>query len=245
MISSSFLQFGEAGLLVGVVSASLLGSVHCAGMCGPFVAVYSGAGESSPRGMWRAHAAYHGGRAATYLGLGAVGGGAGKALDRLGDFAGLSHLAALVSGVLVILWGLAVFIPGLASRLPIAQLIEPGLIRLGKKPRVFRASLLGVFTPLLPCGWLYAFVLTAAGTGSVFGGLSVMGAFWLGTVPALLGMGAVLSRMGDSLRRRLPMLTGATLIALGLWGVFSRMAHLGEPGQSPSSVTFEEKPSCH
>jgi sulfite exporter TauE/SafE len=102
-----------------------------------------------------------------------------------------------------------------------------------------------VFTPLLPCGWLYAFVLTAAGTGGVLSGLSVMTAFWLGTVPALLGMGTVLAHAGQSGRRRLPMLTGMTLIVLGLWGVFSRMAHLEQPSDAPSAATVVGKPSCH
>ena len=34
-------------LLVTVLAASLVGSLHCVGMCGPFVAFYSGADGSS------------------------------------------------------------------------------------------------------------------------------------------------------------------------------------------------------
>jgi hypothetical protein len=58
-------------------------------------------------------------------------------------------------------------------------------------------------------------------------------------------MGALLAHVGQSVRRRLPMLTGMTLIVLGLFGVFSRMAHLEQPNDAPSSATVEGKPSCH
>ena len=35
------------GLLLTVFAASLVGSLHCVGMCGPFVAFYSGSDGSS------------------------------------------------------------------------------------------------------------------------------------------------------------------------------------------------------
>ena len=41
--------------------ASLLGSAHCAGMCGGFVCFYSG-GTGATRATLRAHAPYNGGR---------------------------------------------------------------------------------------------------------------------------------------------------------------------------------------
>ncbi|MBE7450024.1 MAG: sulfite exporter TauE/SafE family protein [Kofleriaceae bacterium] len=41
-----------------------------------------------------------------------------------------------------------------------------------------RAALLGLLSAALPCGWLWAFVVVAAGTGSPVGGALVMTAFW-------------------------------------------------------------------
>src|SRR5690606_18807129 len=61
-----------------------------------------------------------------------------------------------------------------------------------------RAALLGVSTGLLPCGWLYAFALSAAATGSARDGALVMAAFWLGSVPALVGVGAIVARLSGS-----------------------------------------------
>ena len=43
-------------LLVTVLVASLVGSLHCVGMCGPFVAFYSGADVSSGAHRHTGHA---------------------------------------------------------------------------------------------------------------------------------------------------------------------------------------------
>jgi sulfite exporter TauE/SafE len=100
-----------------------------------------------------------------------------------------------------------------------------------------RAWLTGVLTGLLPCGWLWAFVVMAAGTGSLAGGGLVMLAFWLGTVPAMVGLltfaGPTLARI----RARLPALTAIALIVMGLGTLAYRWRDAGA-GQ----VTA---PHCH
>jgi sulfite exporter TauE/SafE len=222
-------QSATAPLLFAVLSASLVGSVHCAGMCGPFVAVYSvsGPGRDPGRRATRlSHLAYHGTRGVGYVALGALGGAAGRALNWAGNSVGVAQFAALFCSILVLLWGASVVFPVLRIRSPVARFFGPKLAQLGTKPRVFRASLLGALTPLLPCGWLYAFVATAAGTGSVFSGALLMATFWIGTVPALLGMGALLSRLGERLRARVPVLTGVALIFIGGLGVVQRVSML-------------------
>lgn len=220
-------------LLATVLSASLVGSLHCVGMCGPFVAVYSaahppagslsGRGRSGGKGV--VHAGYHLGRGVTYVSLGAFGGAVGAAIDWAGEASGWVHAAAFLSGLLVIAWGLGVLFPRLSWNSPLAGLLQRRLVQLGTKPRVFRASMLGVLTPLLPCGWLYAFVVTSAGTGSALSGALVMLTFWAGTVPALLGAGALCSRLSARLRSRLPVFTGLSLIAVGVFAVATRMTH--------------------
>ncbi len=223
--------FNLSPSLVGAVFASsLVGSIHCAGMCGPFVAVYSASGPGGDQrrsSVWGSHAAYHLARGVGYVALGALGGALGTALNFAGRIAGVVQFAAIFCSLLVVLWGASVLFPVLRLRSPVKTLFFPKLIQLGTKPRVFRASLLGGLTPLLPCGWLYAFVLTAAGTGSVFAGALVMATFWLGTVPALLGMGALLARVGETLRARVPVLTGVALIIIGGLGVFQRASMIG------------------
>jgi hypothetical protein len=79
-----------------------------------------------------------------------------------------------------------------------------------------RAGTLGALSALLPCGWLWAFAITAAGTGSVPRALLVMLVFWFGTVPALAVVGLAAQRATGPLRARLPVLTAMALVVLGL-----------------------------
>jgi sulfite exporter TauE/SafE len=82
-----------------------------------------------------------------------------------------------------------------------------------------RALTVGLLTTLLPCGWLYAFVLTAAGTGSVRDALLVMIMFWIGTLPMMLALGVGVRRLAGPLRDRLPIFSALVLVAIGLYSL--------------------------
>ncbi len=84
-----------------VLLASLLGSPHCAGMCGGFVCFYAGQGG---RGQALAHVAYNLGRLASYLLLGALAGLLGQTLDQAGAGAGLHRTAAVASGAVMVVY---------------------------------------------------------------------------------------------------------------------------------------------
>lgn len=243
-----------SALLVSVLVASLLGSVHCAAMCGPFLAVWV-LGESShhSRGArFGTRASYHVGRFVTYTALGALAGSLGAGIDGVGRALGVSRLAAIASGVLVLWSGVGLIVPEL-NVLRFAEKLWPRagkLVQLRTKSQALRGGLLGSLTPLLPCGWLYAFVVTAAGTGSALVGASVMAVFWLGTVPALLGMDVVLAKLSAHVRRRVPLISGLTLIALGLFTIGRRLhvdlsaGSLGSNDAKASSVASPEH-HCH
>lgn len=250
-------------LLASVASASLLGNLHCMGMCGPLVTVYSAAAGRAPGTSRRAttglesalpHLAYHAARGLMYVLLGVGAGAAGSLVDWAGEAAGIAQVAAWLTSALLILWGIGVLAPGLSIRTPFAGLLQRKLVQLSRKPPVTRASILGALTPFLPCGWLYAFVLVAAGTGGAVSGAVIMAVFWAGTVPGLLGMGALVSRLSTTLRARLPVVTGVLLICVGLFGIASRMAHpldLTErashavPGSQGDGSVSESGHSCH
>jgi sulfite exporter TauE/SafE len=203
--------------LASVLAASVLGSVHCGAMCGGFVAAYAGDAEQ-PRGRrLRAHLAYNGARLVTYLALGAAAGFAGKALDLAGRAVGVAHVAAVVAAGVLVLSGLAALRPragriALKRRAPrgFARALGGVLARFRSAPPVTRAAVLGLSTTLLPCGWLYAFAALASATGSAGGGVLLMGVFWLGTVPILLGVGVSLDgaarRFASALSRLRPLL---------------------------------------
>lgn len=213
------------GLLGTVFLTSLVGSLHCAGMCGGLVACYSGGRSGASRGAWLGHAAYHGGRLVTYAGLGLAFGALGAAVDVAGAMAGVNRLAALVGGGLLIASGIVVIARGLGLAVWVPRVpgrLQSGIARLlggvgDRRPEV-RAGLLGLLSALLPCGWLYAFAALAAGTGGPLRGMAVMAVFWVGTVPVLLGLGVAVRSLAAPIARRIPTLTALAMIAIGtLW----------------------------
>jgi uncharacterized protein len=231
-------------LLVGVLIASLAGSIHCAGMCGGFVCVYAGASPARGRGALGAHAAYNAGRLVSYVTLGAVAGAIGARVDDLGRFAGLNRGAAILAGSLMVAWALGIIAASAGVRVPgtlapewAKRRLGAALVAMRDRPPVARAAVTGLLTTLLPCGWLYTFVVTAGGTGSALDGAGVMAAFWLGTVPILVGVGLGAQRLLGPLARRLPLASAAMVLVLGLLSISGRlhppgMMHMGRHAMS-------------
>lgn len=234
-------------LALGVFTASVLGSLHCAGMCGGFACLYGGdagsAGRTKSDGgapkqarpLLSGHVAYHGGRLVAYASLGAVAGALGAGLDRAGEWAGVQRAAGVIAGVLLVVWGLALlanalevrFLPALVrGRVPesAAKVIGSILVRFRNQPIAARATVLGLLTGLLPCGWLYAFVVSAGGTGSVWRGAAFMVLFWTGTVPALVAIATGMQRATGALQRRLPLVSAVIVIAFGVVALSGRVS---------------------
>lgn len=209
-------------LLGSVFLASLIGSLHCVGMCGGFVAFYAGDQGDGKQGGIGAHTAYHLGRLLTYTALGALAGLVGAGLNRLGAFAGFQHAALYITGILLILWGLGMLAQqsgylSLQTRLPAGfqRIVFLAYKTLREQPNHRRALWLGLLTTALPCGWLYAFVVSAASTGDPIRGALVMYAFWAGTVPALLALGLGIRRLSLALGAWVPRLSAIALIVIG------------------------------
>jgi hypothetical protein len=232
-------------LLATVLGASLLGSAHCAGMCGGFVGFYAGASAGPRRGpALLAHLAYNGGRLAAYAALGAAAGALGAALDTTGGvLLGIQRIAAIVSGVLITLWGVRSLLEGLGARVPrlgapagLRTLTARGIRAVAAAPPHLRALVVGLATGLLPCGWLYVFLATAAGTGSAPGGAVVMAAFWLGTLPAMVSLGLGLQALAGPLRRHLPVACAIAMIVVGLLAIGGR---IGSVDPAAGSATHQ------
>lgn len=221
-------------LAATVLVSSLAGSLHCVAMCGPLVGMHGGARSLR---LAFVHAL---GRLVTYVTLGTLAGLVGGAVNLAGDLARVQHVATVAAGVVIVGWGLysiAVARGWVRARTHGGALFQHGLVQLRGRRAVTRAALVGVLTGLLPCGWLWAFVVTAAGTGHPLSGAIVMAAFWLGTVPAMTGVLAIAGPMIARLRARIPVITACVLIALGLVTLASRWQDAG--------VTGATRPHCH
>lgn len=227
-------------VVVPIFVASLLGSGHCAAMCGPFVAFYAGQGPSKAP-----HLAYHLGRLATYVLLGAAAGYLGTAVDSVGSWLGVQRVAAYSALVLMIGWGLGTLLQSVHNR-PALHLfpaswqafVSKRVANLRNQPPILRGLFLGLLTTLMPCGWLYLFVVTAAGTANPWRGALTMAVFWSGSVPLLLGLGLFLARLSVSLRRYFVWATSIALIGIGAFGLWQRVS-VGR------AVTNTEQASCH
>ncbi len=214
-------------LVGGVLVASLLGSAHCVGMCGGFVGFYAREERAGSRAAGLApHVAYHLGRLVSYGALGLLAGLVGAAAAHTAAVAGMTGGASVLAGLLMVGWGAARLLAAIGVHLPartrgsgarggagVAGRILRGMMA---RSATERALVLGLVTTLLPCGWLYAFVATAAGTGSPGSGALVMAVFWLGTVPALAALGAAARVALGPLSRRLPAITASLVLVLGL-----------------------------
>jgi len=158
--------------------AGLITSLHCAGMCGPLACTVMPAG---PGGTETA-TAYHVARLGAYTVLGALAGGLGQApLVLLGPV--VTHW---LPWTLVLLFLALSLRADRWLRLPLsgqAWLRVSGRAR--RLPRPAAAALLGLATPLLPCGPLYLLLALALLSGSALRGAEFMLTFGLGTVPLL------------------------------------------------------------
>ena len=218
-------------LLSTVFLASVLGSLHCVGMCGPFalLAGQSRLGNSSPSSQpsgrwWAPTVAYSLGRLMTYTVVGLAFGSLGLALNQSVPFEGWQQTATWVAGGLMVLvglvalarqWGLRIQLPSVAGRLQ--RILQSNFRRVSQQPPLRRALLIGALTCLMPCGWLYTFAIVAAGTGSPWTGALVMATFWAGTVPVLSALMLGLQHVGHTVQRRIPALMACLVILLGVY----------------------------
>lgn len=213
--------------------AGLVTSLHCAGMCGPLACTVL-PGPGSREDALQVSSVYHLSRLTGYATLGALAGGLGQTpLGFLSD-----------SALRWLPWIMVLFFIGLALRIDrhlpkftaLGRLTWTLQARVRHHSRVSAAAVLGLATPLLPCGPLYFIVALALLAGSALRGVEVMLAFGLGTLPLLW----VAQFQFNWLRRRLsPLWLSRMRIALALVtaGVISwrLRATLGFSGPDPLS----------
>ena len=176
--------------------AGLVTSLHCLGMCGPLACSWAVA-RGSDWTFMRDTALYHGARLGSYALVGALAGALGTA-----PLAWFQHgTGVLLPWLLVLMF--AVVGLGLDAWMPKPALLSRPMARIRFKAMglgsMARASLIGLATPLLPCGPLYMMFGLAMANGSAARGAEFSTAFGLGTLP-LLALGQTqLHRIGIKL----------------------------------------------
>lgn len=236
-------------LIVTVFFASLLGSLHCAGMCGAFLAIALGDGSPGGGVRFSTQAAYHLGRLGTYLVLGTAAGALGGALNLASTLAGLQPVATTLAGVTVVAFGVVSYLRLRGIHVPLhppkflAKLSGHGLRLIMNRTAHVRAVAIGLLTTLLPCGWLYVFVATAGGTGSAGRGALTMIVFWAGTLPLMIALGTGVRSAFGAFAARIPALTCGAMIVFGIFTLTGRL-NLVPKVLLAAPTSVHEKPAC-
>jgi sulfite exporter TauE/SafE len=201
-----------------------IGFGHCIGMCGPIVVTLSL--NLKGKNIFFPQLLYHLGRIITYAALGGVVAATGSFTMVAANIESIQKGVMIFTGALIMLMGLAMtgwislgkvfgdhFNPG--------GVISKGFAKLLKVKSSWVYLPLGLLLGLLPCGPVYTALLGAARTGmdadsvyhGVSAGIGLMGAFGMGTVPALF-LVAKLADMGWLKSRAIIYKVGAVLMIL-------------------------------
>lgn len=225
--------------------SGLLGSAHCLGMCGGFAVLIGGAAPRWSKNLPR-QLVYSAGRIFSYAALGClVGYGGLKLRDQLSPLINAQAAIAIVAGALLIMQGM--LSTGIWNRLrglrkPPATSTAANAFGSGgmgclmgglvgtflRDPRRSHVFLAGVFTGLLPCGLVYAFIALAASTSNPWRGMATMAAFGLGTVPLMVLAGCGASLLSLRGRRRLMIVAAWCVMAMGTLSLVRGVVFLGQ-----------------
>ncbi|EQA36139.1 DsbD family 2 [Leptospira inadai serovar Lyme str. 10] len=216
----------------------LTSSLHCVGMCGPFAGTLSlSSGQGSRKENAFLQLCYNLGRLGSYslIGtlLGFVGQGANLVSTELGF---IREIAAWISGIFVILFGLSLLLGGGASFASafagriLGKVAGPILEALRKNSdKPFRLGFIGfnfgLVTGLLPCGVLYPAFALAFATGSPWTGGAVMASFFIGTFPLLFAFGYGFRSLALRLKGNAARFAGTLVILVGIGWIFLRFGH--------------------
>jgi len=183
-----------SALLLGII-----GSLHCAGMCGPIALAIPLKEKNSS--FFAGAYLYNIGRIFTYAVLGALVGGLGKTFVAIGGAADVFSIAA---GILLLLsaTGFLSFtkLRFISAGNPFYGFVKRKIAFFLTSDHPLNPSLIGIMNGFLPCGMVYAALASASVSGSATEGSLFMILFGLGTFPLMMTI--TLSRKTIPLRFR-------------------------------------------
>lgn len=198
------------GLTISLFLAGLVGGfTHCAGMCSPFVlAQVSGSSEPVLKKLSASLLLpYHLGRMTTYIFLAVIANGAIVFI--------FSDLKAFIAAPLLMLAGVLFLVsafPKLINIFPWVLkirvytpygFINKAFAYFTKNPNIFKRYILGVLLGFIPCGLVFSALLASVTAPDILHAGVAMGAFTLGTIPALI----IVAFGGQMLKHKYPNMT--------------------------------------
>ena len=213
-------QLADASMGYGMLFfIGLLTSVHCIAMCGGINLSQCMPGSVKEEGQGflatlKPALFYNLGRVISYTAVGFVVGGLGSVVTFSTTLQGMLKL---IAGVFMILMGintLGIF-PSLRKfNLQLPRVFSQNIDR--KKADAKSPLYVGLLNGLMPCGPLQAMQIYALSTGSPVAGAFSMFLFSLGTVPLMLGLGAISLALGKKSAQKIMGTGGVLVVVLGL-----------------------------
>ena len=215
-------------IFVTAFITGLLGSFHCAGMCGPIALATPTVGRTLAAKLG-SKCIYNLGRIVTYCILGALLGAFGLGLK----LAGLQQSISIAAGIIIILGVIAStnFLHSIAGN-PFSMLKQKVAANLFHSKSFSALFLIGLLNGLLPCGFVYIGLIGSVATQSVLEGALFMALFGLGTFPMMFGISVLGQFLSVSVRSSINRFTPAFAIIIGCLFIL-RGLNLGIPYISP------------
>jgi len=216
-------------LITGFV-LGLMGSFHCAGMCGPIALSIPLRGNNNFQKV-TSGILYNLGRTVTYGIMGAFFGMIGQGFHMVG----FQRWISIAMGSLMII---ATLMPFLFKNISLTKSdfftgkVRKAIQKLFQKRSYGALFLIGMLNGLLPCGLVYMAIAGAIGTGTVYYGIAFMVLFGLGTLPMMLLISLLGNLMSIPIRNRINKIIPYMVVVIGAIFILRGLS-LGIPFLSP------------
>jgi uncharacterized protein len=181
----------------------LLTSIHCVGMCGSINLAVSTSNNKTLKNTLL----YNLGRIISYTVIGALVGALGSVLS-LNYY--IQAIIILIAAILMLLMGLSTL--GLIPNYLYKFMPQIPKIKNSKN----KTLLIGLLNGLMPCGPLQAMQLYALSTGSIILGALSMFLFALGTIPLVLGVGILFTKLNNKYNYIIQIISSILIVLLSL-----------------------------
>jgi sulfite exporter TauE/SafE len=218
----------------------VVGSAHCAGMCGPLALALPQNVATKARFL-AGRVLYNLGRIITYCLMGVFFGLIGKTLV----LAGVQRWVSIALGTMLLMGLFASH--KLALWRPVTTIvnrIKVPFATLLQRPSLGSMFMLGLLNGLLPCGLVYVACAGAVTTGHLFNGTLYVMAFGLGTVPMMLAISLSGRLVPFRIRLKLAKAIPVSVFLLASLLILRGMG-LGIPYVSPQLSSGGTPVCCH
>lgn len=227
-------------ILLSAFVLGLMGSFHCAGMCGPIAIALPLHGNTVSQKVFGG-ALYNIGRTITYGIMGAIFGLLGQGIQMIG----FQQKVSVIMGAVMII---SVIFPALfrnqysldSSLFSVVGKLKKSIGRMFAIRSFSSLFFIGLLNGLLPCGLVYMAIAGAIGMGNVSGGSLYMILFGLGTIPMLLAISLAGNILSLTVRKKINKLIPVLVVVVGMLFILRGLS-LGIPFLSPPKQKIEQK----